>query len=137
MSWNMNIPKQERGWCPSCGDAFTPHESSAPNNPICPACGSELKSMRNLSRVERSALAFQDWSEDVFKRGLWGPSPGGAAGMLGCDRSMVDRLVDREILERSEYDRDGHFVVMISERSIKRAKENKEKRGKWTDSGEV
>jgi hypothetical protein len=26
--------------------------------------------------------------------------------------------------------------VMISERSVKKAKENKAKRGKWTDSGE-
>ena len=49
---------------------------------------------------------------------------------------MIDKLADRGILEKSVYDRDGHYVVMISDRSIKQAKANKEKRGKWTDSGE-
>jgi hypothetical protein len=48
---------------------------------------------------------------------------------------MIDKLSDRGILEKSIYDRDGQYIVMISRRSIKRAKENKEKRGKWTDSG--
>jgi hypothetical protein len=55
---------------------------------------------------------------------------------LKCDRSMVDKLADRGILEKSVYDRDGHYVVIISSRSIAKAKENKEKRKKWTDSGE-
>jgi hypothetical protein len=49
---------------------------------------------------------------------------------------MIDKLADRGILEKNVYDRDGHYVVLISDRSIARAKENKKKRGKWTDSGE-
>jgi hypothetical protein len=65
-----------------------------------------------------------------------GPSPGGAVAELHCDRSMIDKLADCGILEKSVHDRDGHYVVMISERSIKKAKENKTKRGKWTNSGE-
>jgi len=128
--------ERERFWCGDCGRANYQHDSSAPDNPICLGCGSEMKPLRNLSRGERSLLAFQDWMEGVHKKGLWGPSPGGAAGELGCDRSMIDKLAERGILEKSIYERDGHFVVMISERSIKKAKENKAKRGKWTDSGE-
>jgi hypothetical protein len=83
-----------------------------------------------------SGQRLQDWMDDVRKKGLWGPSPGGAVAELHCDRSMIDKLADRGILEKSVYDQDGHFVVMISDRSIKKAKENKKKRGKWTDSGE-
>lgn len=81
-------------------------------------------------------FAFQDWMDELHKADKWGPSPGGAASALGCDRSMVDKLADRGILEKSVYDRDGHYVVMVSDRSIKRARENKKRRGKWTDSGE-
>jgi len=50
---------------------------------------------------------------------------------------MVDKLVDRGILEKSVYDKDGHYVVLISSRSIEKAKENKKNTGKWTDSGDV
>jgi hypothetical protein len=95
-----------------------------------------MKSLRNLSKNERSMLAFQDWMDELHAKDLWGPSPGGAVAELHCDRSMIDKLADRGILEKSVYDRDGHYVVMISSRSIKKAKENKAKRGKWTDSGE-
>ena len=70
------------------------------------------------------------------KKDMWGPSPGGAVAELRCERSMIDKVADRVMLEKSIYDRDGHYVVMISARSIKKAKENKTKRGKWTDSGE-
>ena len=95
-----------------------------------------MKELRRLSKTERSLLSFQDWMDDLHKKGLWGPSPGGAVAELGCDRSMINKLADRGILEKSVYDKDGHYVVMISERSIKKAKQNKAKRGKWTDSGE-
>ena len=95
-----------------------------------------MKPLRNLTKTERSMLAFQDWMDDLHKKDLWGPSPGGAVAELHCERSMIDKLADRGILEKSIYDRDGHYVVMISARSIKKAKENKAKRGKWTDSGE-
>jgi hypothetical protein len=127
--------ERERGWCSSCGRAYQPDEDR-PEELICPACGSTMKPLPNLTRVERSLLNFQDWQDDVYQRGLWGVSPGGAAGGLGCDRSMIDKLAERGILEKSVYDRDGYYVVMISDRSIRKAKENKEKRGKWTDSGE-
>ncbi len=132
----MDEIERERYWCAECGRAGFPTEESAPDNPICPACGSEMKELRCLSRTERSLLAFQDWMDEVHREGKWGPSPGGAVAELHCDRSMIDKLAERGILEKSVYDRDGHYVVMISERSIKKAKENKAKRGKWTDSGE-
>lgn len=132
----MDETKRERFWCGACGRANYPHESSAPDNPICPDCGAEMKSLRSLTRTERVAFALQDWLGDVYTSGKAGPSPGGAAVQLGCDRSMIDKLAERGILEKSVYDRDGHYIVMISDRSIKKAKENKEKRGKWTDSGE-
>jgi len=133
---NMEDEERERGWCGECGHATFPDDSSAPDNPLCPACGSELRSLRSLTKTERSLLAFQDWMDDVHEKGMWGPSPGGAASELGCDRSMIDKLAERGILEKSIYDRDGHYVVMISDRSVKKAKENKQKRGKWTDTGE-
>jgi hypothetical protein len=95
-----------------------------------------MKQRSELKRNERSAFAFQAWLDQVYCDGKWGPSPGGAASDLHCDRSMIDRLVDRGILEKSAYKHDGQLIVMISDRSIKKAKENKAKRGKWTDSGE-
>jgi hypothetical protein len=95
-----------------------------------------MKEIAELNSTNRRALAFQDWSEEVAAEGKWGPSPGGAVSQLGCDRSMIDKLAERGILEKSVYDRDGIYVVMISDRSIKKAKENKLKRGKWTDPGE-
>jgi ribosomal protein S27AE len=128
--------ERERYWCGECGLANFPHESSAPDDPLCPDCGSGMKPLGNLSRTERSSFAFQEWMDGLHTGGLWGPSPGGAAARLGCDRSMIDKLAERGILEKSVYDRDGYFVVMISERSVEKAKENKAKRGKWTDSGE-
>jgi hypothetical protein len=132
----MDEIDQERYWCKDCGQANFPREVSAPDNPICPVCGCEMRSLRSLSKTERSLLAFQDWMGEVHKEGKWGPSPGRAVAELHCDRSMIDKLAERGILEKSVYDRDGHYVVMISDRSIKKAKENKAKRGKWTDSGE-
>lgn len=129
-------PERERGWCRECGHAEPSHEGAAPGELICPACGGEMRSLNDLTKSERSALSFQDWMDGVHKADQWGPSPGGAASELRCDRSMIDKLADRGILEKNVYDRDGHYVVLISERSIVRAKENKKKRGKWTDSGE-
>ena len=128
--------ERERFWCGECGLANFPAESSAPDNPVCPDCGSEMKALENLSKTEMSSFAFQEWMDGLHKKRLWGPSPGGAASRLGCERSMIDKLAERGILEKSVYDRDGYFVVIISEQSVKKAKENKVKRGKWTDSGE-
>jgi hypothetical protein len=130
------MEEKEKFWCGECGRANFPDETSAPGNPICPGGGGEMKEFRELTKSDRKALAFQDWSEEVAASGKWGPSPGGAVAELGCDRSMIDKLAERGVLEKSVYDRDGIYVVMISDRSIKKAKENKQKRGKWTDSGE-
>ena len=132
----MTEMEPERGWCNTCGRAEPSSAKDAPDLLICPGCGGEMKPLQNLTRTERATLAFQDWSENMHKKGLWGPSPGGAAAELGCDRSMIEKLADRGILEKSIYERDGHYMVMISTRSIKQAKENKAKRKKWTDSGE-
>jgi len=95
-----------------------------------------MKQKRELNRDERSVFSFQAWLDEVWLSGKWGPSPGGAASELHCDRSMIDKLSDRGILEKSVYKHDGQYIVMISSRSVKKAKENKAKRGKWTDSGE-
>jgi predicted amidophosphoribosyltransferase len=132
----MSEIERERGWCNNCGRAEYSHESAPPDVLICPGCGEEMKSLDALTREESSTLAFQDWMEQVHVSGKMGPSPGGAVAKLKCDRSMIDKLADRGILEKSVYDRDGHYVVIISSRSIAKAKENKEKRKKWTDSGE-
>jgi len=95
-----------------------------------------MKRKSDLRQDERGAFAYQSWIDEVWTSGKWGPSPGGAASKLGCDRSMIDQLAERGILAKSVYNKDGQYVVMISRRSIDRAKENKAKRGKWTDSGE-
>ena len=129
-------PERERGWCNECGQAEYSDENSPAGALICSDCGSEMKPLNRLNRTESAAFKFQEWCSKVASEGKWGPSPGGAAAKLGCDRSMIDKLADRGILEKSVYDNDGHYVVMISDRSIKKAKENKTKRGKWTDTGE-
>jgi hypothetical protein len=136
MKKNMKPDELELGWCPSCERASYPHSDFPPDEMICPGCGEEMKPVRELNREQREDFNLHIWMEEVQKSGKWGPSPGGAASNLGCDRTMIDKLSDRGILEKSVYNRDGHYIVMISRRSIEKAKENKEKRGKWTDSGE-
>ena len=129
-------PERERGWCRTCGLPQTTHENSAPGELICPSCGTEMIALDRLNKKDQVMFRFQEWLSDIYTSGKSGPSPGGAASQLGCDRSMVDKLADRGILEKNVYDRDGNFVVMFSDRSIKKAKANKAKRGKWTDTGE-
>lgn len=85
--------------------------------------------------MERASYRFDEWQEKIHSSGLWGPSPGGAAAELGCHRSMIDKLSDLGVLEKSIYDKDGYFVVFISMRSLVKAKANKQKTGKWTDAG--
>jgi predicted RNA-binding Zn-ribbon protein involved in translation (DUF1610 family) len=123
-----------RGWCEECGIAWPPVIKDG--SWLCPRCGGKMKQRSELKRNEKSAFAFQAWLDEVWCDGKWGPSPGGAATDLRCDRSMIDKLCDRGILEKSSYKHDGQLIVMISTRSIEKAKENKAKRGKWTDSGE-
>lgn len=121
------------GWCNNCGQTSWVPESG---EYVCVRCGDELIPVERLSREQRRTFKFQVWNDQVGLKGLMGPSPGGAAADLGCHRTMIDKLADRGILERSVYNKDGFFVVYISDRSIMRAQENKKQTGKWTDSGE-
>ena len=129
-------PERERGWCRECGLPQYEDENYPPGDLMCPACNSQMIALDSLNKRDLVMFRFQEWLSDVYTSGKSGPSPGGAASDLGCDRSMIDKLAERGILEKSVYDRDGYHVVMISDRSIKQAKANKAKRGKWTDSGE-
>ena len=129
----MNTKPIQRGWCKTCGQAMWAPESG---EYVCARCGDNLIAREDLPRRDRHVFDLQAWNDAVFLRGLGGPSPGGAAAILGCHRTMIDKLVDMKLLERSEYRKDGYFVVYISERSLKQAIENKKKTGKWTDSGE-
>ena len=102
--------------------------------------GAELPGMqRRLRRFNRevredeiSAAYFEEWVEDVRGRKQWGPSPVEAQRILGCGRANVDALVERGVLECNEYERDGHKLIVISWRSLKKAKENKRKYGSYT-----
>lgn len=116
------------GWCKACREVVGATDESGEE---CSHCNSPLKPLNQLTKVERSIYKFQKWMWDVQDADKWGVSPGGAAGELGCSRSMIDKLVSTGVLERSEYNEDGHHVVMISARSIKQAKENKAKYGQW------
>jgi hypothetical protein len=79
---------RERFWCGECGLANFPDEGSAPDNALCPGCGSEMKALGNLSKTERSSFAFQEWMDGLHKKRLWGPSPGGAASRLPGVRAI-------------------------------------------------
>lgn len=135
MMLNMNETGRERGWCSHCEHLNYP-AAEYPDEFWCPECGETMKSLDSLTKAEAEQARFFEWMEDVHESGKWGPSPGGACAELRCDRSMIDKLAERGILEKSVYDRDGHHIVMISRRSIEKARENKELRGKWTDPGE-
>ncbi len=113
-----------------------PAKEGPPDDPWCPRCGGGLVRYEDLPRSERASYRLDAWQREIHDKGLWGPSPGGAASELRCHRSMIDKLSDMGVLEKSVYDKDGFFIVFISRRSIMKAKANKEKTGKWTDSGE-
>lgn len=122
------------GYCYTCGQTSWPSEGG--DERVCAACGSELVPREKLPRRLRKIFDFQSWSNGLSLRGLSGFSPGGAASELGCHRTMVDKLADMGVLERSIYNKDGFYVVEISLRSIDKAIENKKKTGKWTGTGE-
>jgi len=128
--------QEERFWCRSCGIVTEPSETSGPDEPLCPRCGEELVAYESLERSEKPQYRLYEWQQEMHESGRIGPSPGGAANELGCHRSMIDKLVDMKVLEKSVYDKDGFFIVFISRRSIEKAKENKKNTGKWTESGE-
>ena len=75
---------------------------------------------------------MQAWFAKVCRSGLNGPSPTMAAEQLGSSRSMIDRLVERKVLEKSEFSFKDRTVVIISRRSLEKAKENRELTGNWT-----
>jgi len=132
----MKPDDTERGMCWACGTVMEAAKDRPPDEPRCVGCGEPLTAYQNLAAADKVTYRLQDWFGQVVRKGMNGPSPGGAASMLGCHRSMIDKLVDRGILEKNVYDRDGHFIVLISRRSLLEAKKNKEKTGKWTDSGD-
>lgn len=123
--------RQKRGWCQNCGDTV-PWRPTASEEADCPVCGASLRRMDSLTDDERGVVEMQDWFEDVCRKGMNGPSPGGAASILGCHRSMIDKLVHMGVLEKSEFIFKGQKVVVISQKSIKQAQENRKRTGNWT-----
>jgi hypothetical protein len=85
-----------------------------------------------MTAGEKEAVALQTWFARVSRNGMDGPSAVAAAAQLGCSRSMIDRLVERDVLERNEFTFKDRLIVIISQRSLERAKENRERTGNWT-----
>jgi hypothetical protein len=98
----------------------------------CPHCGGPLNPVRAATPGEKELMAFQAWFAEILRKGADGPSATAAAAQLGCHRSMIDRLVDRGILERNEFAFKDRSIVAISQRSLERAKQNRERTGNWT-----
>lgn len=121
-----------RGWCNECAAVRDAGEGSFEGELYCEVCGELMKATSKITASDLAAGRFMDWMRKVMAEGKWGPSPGGAAGMLKCGRATIDDLARRGVLERSEYNAEGHHVIMISERSIQRAQENKRQTGRWT-----
>lgn len=136
----MTTPAYElpHSWCPECE-----HHEPTSGRVFCPVCQKvegekvRLKALSDLGPADLQAVHLQAWSREVRRLGLRGLSPGGAASELGCHRSMIDKLVDAGVLEKSVFDERGHFVVYISKQSIDRAKESKLQTGKWTKTVKV
>lgn len=99
---------------------------------ICAQCGERMVAEHEMTAHQRHCWEMIQWQQGVMARGQWGPSPGGAAAELGCSRATVDDLVSAGILERNEFPVGNQFLVLISERSIKRALDNKKRTGRWT-----
>ncbi|MBX3358884.1 MAG: hypothetical protein KF745_10695 [Phycisphaeraceae bacterium] len=120
------------GWCRECERV---RRSSDDLDLICSSCGESMVASGKMTQAQREAEKFSKWADDVMERGLWGPSPGGAAGELKCSRAHIDMLVAAGVLERVTYDAGGHFMIMISQRSIEGAKQNKRQTGSWAPRG--
>lgn len=133
----MHDERKPVAWCRSCelivyeegGDEL---EGLAEADWRCPQCENRITPVAKLSSSEKISLRAQVWFRELRRRGLHGFSPGGAANKLGCHRTMIDKLADMGVLEKSVYDRDGIFMVFISDRSIRRAMQSKRETGKWT-----
>jgi hypothetical protein len=129
----MTVKKAMRGWCANCGGlshAVTQEAKTASLK--CQACGGPLKPLSQLTEEEKAMADMQAWFAKVCRSGVNGPSPTMAAEELGCHRSMIDRLVERGILEKSEFTFKDRSVIIISRRSLEKAKENRLRTGNWT-----
>lgn len=122
-----------RGWCTNCGGVSTADEREAnKGNLYCRECGDDLTPLEKASPEQKAMIEMQEWFTKVCKADLNGPSPMEAAEELGCSRSMIDRLVERNVLEKSEFSFKDRKVVIISRRSVEKAKENRLRTGNWT-----
>jgi hypothetical protein len=91
-----------------------------------------MKPIRLMTDAEGEVAILQKWLGEVAESGLSGPSPGGAAGELGCSRAMIDQLVDAGVLERTEFNGPSAKIILISARSIEKAKRKRKETGTWT-----
>jgi hypothetical protein len=129
----MTASKVVRGWCPHCGGlSHAARERAKTSGLECQVCGDTMKPLGELTEEERAMVDMQEWFSKVCRSGLNGPSPTMAAEQLGCSRSMIDRLVERDVLEKSEFSFKDRTVVIISRRSLEKAKENRLRTGNWT-----
>ncbi len=130
----VNPDSVKQGWCYGCGQ--TSWTAKGAKEFVCAVCGYQLFTRKEIPRRLRKIFDFQSWGDEVFRSGLGGSSPGGAAADLGCHRTMVYKLVKMGVLERSVYNKDGFYAEYISDRSVQKALENKQTTGKWTGAGE-
>lgn len=122
-----------RGWCSNCGGISYGVRKGLKSAALsCQMCGDVLKPFSELAEEEKAMFDMQEWFRKVCRSGLNGPSPTMAAEQLGCSRSMIDRLVERGVLEKSEFRFKDRTVVIISRRSFEKAKENRLRTGNWT-----
>jgi hypothetical protein len=127
----MKSTKRKQGWCPQCG--MLAHAAGGEKNSlICCGCGAALKPLSQASEGEKAMISLQQWFADILRKGLDGPSAIGAAEQLGCSRSMIDRLVERDVLQKNEFTFKDRHIAIISQQSLDRAKENRERTGNWT-----
>ena len=129
----MKAKNAMRGWCDYCGGLShaAPQEAKAAGL-TCQMCGGPLKPLSELTEEEKAMADMRAWFAKVCRSDVNGPSPTMAAEELGCSRSMIDRLVERGILEKSEFRFKDRTVVIISRRSLAKAKENRLRTGNWT-----
>ncbi len=129
----MKAQNAMRGWCAYCGGiSHAAPQGTKTAGLTCQVCGGPLKPLSELTEEEKAMADMQAWFAKVCRNGVNGPSPTMAAVELGCHRSMIDRLVERGILEKSEFRFKDRTVVIISRRSLAKAKENRLRTGNWT-----
>jgi len=129
----MTSSKAVRGWCSNCGAlSYAARQGAKTAGLTCRVCGDTLKPLSELTEEEKAMADMQAWFAKVCRDDLNGPSPIGAAEDLRCSRSMIDRLVERSVLEKSEFCFKDRKVVIISRRSVAKAKENRLRTGNWT-----